>query len=78
MAARRHGRARQTSSARCCPCTSHHVECGGLPPLFVGEARLAHFSFAHDATAGAIYGVYQYCTTLNSAFACWSILAGMQ
>lgn len=28
--------------------------------------------------AGAIYGVYQYCTTLNSAFACWSIVAGMQ
>jgi len=28
--------------------------------------------------AGAIYGVYQYCATLNSAFACWSIVAGMQ
>ncbi|MGA2429163.1 MAG: hypothetical protein ABSH13_11755 [Candidatus Acidiferrum sp.] len=27
--------------------------------------------------AGAIYGVYQYCTTLNSAFACWGIAAGM-
>jgi hypothetical protein len=30
------------------------------------------------SVAGAIYGVYQYCTTLNSAFACWSIVAGMQ
>ncbi|HTU34069.1 MAG TPA: hypothetical protein VMF66_09735 [Candidatus Acidoferrum sp.] len=27
--------------------------------------------------AGKIYGIYQYCTTLNSAFACWGILAGM-
>jgi len=29
------------------------------------------------ATAGTIYGIYQYCTTLNSAFACWAIIAGM-
>jgi len=29
------------------------------------------------ATAGAIYGVYQYCTTLNSAFACWGVVAGL-
>ncbi|MGC9949211.1 MAG: hypothetical protein ABSF64_22820 [Bryobacteraceae bacterium] len=28
-------------------------------------------------TAGSIYGIYQYCTTLNSAFACWGIVAGM-
>jgi hypothetical protein len=27
--------------------------------------------------AGGIYGVYQYCTTINSAFACWGIVAGM-
>jgi hypothetical protein len=27
--------------------------------------------------AGSIFGVYQYCTTLNSAFACWGIIAGM-
>ena len=26
--------------------------------------------------AGTIYGIYQYCTTLNSAFACWGIVAG--
>ena len=29
------------------------------------------------STAGAIYGVYQYCTTLNSAFACWGLVAAM-
>ena len=29
------------------------------------------------ATAGTIYGIYQYCTTLNSAFACWAVVAGM-
>jgi|GEM_PF-496386 len=28
-------------------------------------------------TAGRIYGIYQYCTTLNSAFACWGVVAGM-
>jgi nucleoside phosphorylase len=27
--------------------------------------------------AGSIYGIYQYCTTLNSAFACWGVVAGM-
>ncbi|HUL45153.1 MAG TPA: hypothetical protein VLY03_12445 [Bacteroidota bacterium] len=27
--------------------------------------------------AGPIYGVYQYCTTFNSVFACWGIIAGM-
>ena len=29
------------------------------------------------ATAGTIYGIYQYCTTLSSAFACWAVIAGM-
>jgi hypothetical protein len=29
------------------------------------------------ATAGSIYGIYQYCTTLNSAFACWGVVAGL-
>jgi hypothetical protein len=28
-------------------------------------------------TAGSIYGIYQYCTTLNSAFTCWGIVAGL-
>jgi nucleoside phosphorylase len=27
--------------------------------------------------AGSIYGIYQYCTTLNSAFTCWAIVAGL-
>jgi hypothetical protein len=27
--------------------------------------------------AGRIYGIYQYCTTLNSAFACWAVIAGL-
>jgi Phosphorylase superfamily len=27
--------------------------------------------------AGTIYGIYQYCTTLNSAFACWGVIASM-
>ena len=30
------------------------------------------------ATAGTIYGIYQYCTTLSSAFACWAVVAGMK
>jgi hypothetical protein len=29
------------------------------------------------AIAGRIYGIYQYCTTLNSAFACWAVIAGL-
>ncbi len=27
--------------------------------------------------AGRIYGIYQYCTTLNSAFACWAVVADL-
>jgi hypothetical protein len=27
--------------------------------------------------ASKIYDIYQYCTTLNSAFACWGVVAGM-
>jgi len=27
--------------------------------------------------AGTVFGIYQYCTTLNSAFACWGVIAGM-
>jgi len=27
--------------------------------------------------AGSIYGIYQYCTTVNSAFACWGAVAGL-
>ena len=32
---------------------------------------------ALSSLAGAVYGVYQYCTTLNSAFACWGVIAGI-
>jgi kumamolisin len=28
------------------------------------------------SVAGRIYGIYQYSTTLNSAFACWGVIAG--
>jgi hypothetical protein len=28
--------------------------------------------------AGTVYGIYQYCTTLNSAFACWGTIAGLK
>jgi hypothetical protein len=27
--------------------------------------------------AGPVYQVYQYCSTINSAFACWAVIAGM-
>jgi hypothetical protein len=29
-----------------------------------------------SSVAGAIFGVYEYVTTINSAFACWAIVAG--
>jgi nucleoside phosphorylase len=32
---------------------------------------------ALKAIAGSVYGIYQYCTTLNSAFACWGIVAAL-
>jgi hypothetical protein len=52
------------------------------------EPQIQHAPFPSTATqgtimdtlkgvAGAIYGIYQYCTTLNSAFACWGIIAGL-
>ncbi len=50
------------------------------------EPQIAHAPFPKDtppakvidtlkASAGTIYGIYQYCTTLNSAFACWGVSA---
>jgi len=50
------------------------------------EPQIAHAPFpkgtsatkiidALKAKAGTIYGIYQYCTTLNSAFACWGLAA---
>ena len=44
-----------------------------FPPGTSGETIIDTLK----ATAGTIYGIYQYCTTLNSAFACWGIVAGM-
>jgi hypothetical protein len=29
-----------------------------------------------EKVAGRIYGIYQYSTTVNSAFACWGVIAG--
>jgi hypothetical protein len=47
-----------------------------VPPFPVGTTP-GNIVDTLKATAGAIYGVYQYCTTLNSAFACWAVIAGM-
>jgi hypothetical protein len=52
------------------------------------EPQMEHAAFPHTTTpsevinilknmAGTIYGIYQYCTTLNSAFACWGVIAGI-
>src|SRR5580658_8643220 len=53
-------RARHKSLARCCPCTSHHVECGGLPPLYaVPACRDVLHAFANPMnralTGGSLY-----------------------
>jgi hypothetical protein len=42
-----------------------------------GLSQQSNAANALSSLAGAIYGVYQYCTTLNSAFACWGVIAGM-
>ena len=47
-----------------------------VPPFPAGTSR-AQIVDNLKSLAGAIYGVYQYCTTLNSAFACWGVVAGM-
>jgi len=44
-------------------------------PQIVGPAGSTQEQI--KALAGNIYGIYQYCTTFNSAFACWGIVAGM-
>src|SRR5262249_53981925 len=46
-------------------------------PAFPHGTTQGHIIDSLKSTAGAIYGVYQYCTTLNSAFACWGVIAGM-
>jgi hypothetical protein len=52
------------------------------------EPQMVHSPFPHTTTpaeiinilknmAGTVYGIYQYCTTLSSAFACWGVIAGI-
>jgi hypothetical protein len=54
----------------------------------VSDPQVEHSSFPSTTTpteivnilkniGGSIYGIYQYCSTLNSAFACWGIIAGL-
>ena len=47
-----------------------------VPPFPAGTTP-AQIIDKLKSVAGAIYGVYQYCTTLNSALACWGVIAGM-
>jgi hypothetical protein len=46
-------------------------------PSFPSGTTMAQKEKQVKSLAGAVYGVYQFCTTLNSAFACWAIIAGM-
>jgi hypothetical protein len=52
------------------------------------EPQMVHSPFPQTTTpseiinilkdmAGTVYGIYQYCTTLSSAFACWGVIAGI-
>jgi hypothetical protein len=52
------------------------------------EPQMAHSQFPSTTSqteiinvlksmAGTVYGIYQYCTTLSSAFACWGVIAGL-
>jgi hypothetical protein len=47
-----------------------------VPPFPAGTSKTQIIDKL-KGVAGAIYGVYQYCTTLNSAFAVWGVIAGM-
>jgi hypothetical protein len=44
---------------------------------FPSSTRPADIVSILSNIAGTIYGIYQYCTTLNSALACWGIIAGL-
>ncbi len=46
-------------------------------PSFGSGVTIAEKIKQVKSLAGSVYGVYQFCTTLNSAFACWAIIAGM-
>jgi kumamolisin len=47
-----------------------------VPPFAPGTSPSAVVNKL-KGVAGSVYGIYQYCTTLNSAFACWGVVAGM-
>ncbi len=46
-----------------------------VPPIPVGTTK-SQVIKELSSLAGAIFGVYEYVTTINSAFACWAIVAG--
>ncbi|MGP0065939.1 MAG: hypothetical protein ACLQGP_20360 [Isosphaeraceae bacterium] len=45
------------------------------PPFPKGTSR-SQIIKQLSSLAGAIFGVYEYVTTINSAFACWAVVAG--
>ena len=45
---------------------------------FPGTTKPSQIIDILKGMAGTIYGIYQYCTTLNSAFACWGVIAGLE
>ncbi len=46
-----------------------------VPPIPAGTTK-SQVIKELSSLAGAIFGVYEYVTTINSAFACWAIVAG--
>jgi hypothetical protein len=46
-----------------------------VPPIPAGTAQ-NQINKQLSSIAGAIFGVYEYVTTINSAFACWAVVAG--
>jgi hypothetical protein len=46
-----------------------------VPPIPPGTTK-SQVEKELSSLAGAIFGVYEYTTTINSAFACWAIVAG--
>lgn len=48
-----------------------------VAPPFAAGTSPAQIVKTLGIIAGPIYGIYQFCTTLNSAFACWAVIAGL-
>jgi hypothetical protein len=46
-----------------------------VPPIPAGTSQ-SQVVKQLSSIAGAIFGVYEYVTTINSAFACWAVVAG--